>query len=177
MTHRTPDPATVALASYLQSHAALAGARRTVPAHVLPWALARYIAGAEPEPGLMARVRADLGLYRLYRDLLVARSQAYSPRQAAAASESPSGDRSGQGFRLEFRSSRATPGQVYATVVLDGVEAIERALQVHVLGAEALLRLDFPPPVDGRSQRLFLADSAELALLRRADSELVLVTL
>ena len=91
--------------------------------------------------------------------------------------DAPSAERSGQGFRLEFRSSRATPGQVYATVVLEGVEAGERALQVHVLGQEALLRLDFPAPVDGRSQRLFPADSPELALLRRTDSELVLVTL
>ncbi|MCB1553674.1 MAG: hypothetical protein KDJ14_07660 [Xanthomonadales bacterium] len=167
----------MALASYLESQAALAGSARTAPAQAMPWALARYVAGAAPEPGLVDTMRTDLGLYRLYRELLANRSQAISPRQAAAASDAPSAERSGQGFRLEFRSSRATPGQVYATVVLEGVEAGERALQVHVLGQEALLRLDFPAPVDGRSQRLFPADSPELALLRRTDSELVLVTL
>jgi hypothetical protein len=62
-------------------------------------------------------------------------------------------------------------------VVLDGVDSTERGLQVHALAADTLLRLDFPSPVDGRSQRLFAVDSPELALLRRLDSELILVTL
>jgi len=62
--------------------------------------------------------------------------------------------------------------------VLEGEPAMHgRALQVHVLATDALLRLDFPAPQDGRSQRLFSADSPELALLRRGDSELLLVTL
>ena len=174
---KQPDPATVALASYLQSRAALSGAERIAPSQTLPWALARYVAGEEAQPDLLATIRADIGLYRLYRDLLAKRAQGQSLRQAAAASGQLSAERAGQGFRMEFRDSRATPGQVYATVVLEGVEPGERGLQVHVLADDALLRLDFPVAVEGRSQRLFMADSPELALLRRTDSELVLVTL
>lgn len=171
------DPATVALASYLQSRAALCGSASSTPLQVMPWSLARFVSGAEPEPGLLTALRGELPLYRLYRDLLALKASGTSLRQAAAASDAPSPERAGQGFRLEFRNSRADPSQVYATVVLEGVEATERALQVHVLAQDALLRLDFPPPVDGRSQRLFGEESLELALLRRFDSELVLVTL
>jgi hypothetical protein len=173
----TPESASVALASYLQCRAALSSSAGQGAAQVLPWALARYVSGAEPEPALLTALRADLGLYRLYRDLLSAQSAGWSPRQAAAAGALPSPERVGQGFRLEFRSSRATPGQVYVSVLLEGTQASERGLQVHVLAEDALLRLDFPQPIEGRSQRLFAADSPELALLRRIDSELVLVTL
>jgi len=173
----TTDSAAIALASYLQSQAALAGGTPTQDRPLLPWAVARYVAGGEAAPGLLDVLRADLSLYRFYRDLLATRAQGLSARQAAAAGEAPSPERAGQGFRLEFRSSRASPSQVFATIVLEGVDSVERGLQVHVLAPDTLLRLDFPAPIDGRSQRLFAADSAELALLRRSDSELVLVTL
>lgn len=175
--NKTPESATVALASYLQASAALSRAGRKGEAQITPWALARYVDGAPPPPGLVARLHSDMRWYRLYRQMLGARAAGHSARQAAAAGEQPSAERQGQGFRLEFRDSRAAPAQVYVSVVLEGIEASERGLQLHVLAEDALLRLDFPLPIEGRSQRLFAADSAELLMLRRIDSELVLVTL
>lgn len=177
VTSKWPAPGTLALASYLQCRAALFRGASQAESQVMPWALASYIAGAEPEPNLITTLRADLGLFRFYRELLRVNAQGVSPRQAAAASDVGSAERAGYGFRLEFRDSRAESAQVYVTIVLDGVEPTERGLQVHVLAEDALLRLDFPLPVDGRSQRLFPAESLELGMLRRMDAELMLVTL
>lgn len=170
------DKAAVAVASYLQSRAALSGA---VPARtaVLPWQISRYV-GGDPDldvPTLKQALRQDLALYRLYRDLLATRASGVSPRQATAQSHQASPRRTGEGFVLEFRTSRANAGQVYVTLVLEHEREDGAIVQLHVLAADDLLRLEFPPLVGKHSQRLFSSDSAELALLRRSDSEVVLV--
>lgn len=176
MTNRA-DQATVAVASYLQARAAL-GTAESLPRPLLPWQVAAYVAGdGEDDAALAQALRSDLRMYRLYRDLLKTRVAAVSPRQAAAQDRSESPAREGEGFRLSFRNSRADAGQVYVTLELGAAQMRPDGsrVQLHVIAADALLRLDFPPLADGRSQRLFLASSAELALLRRGDTEVLLV--
>lgn len=170
----TPDSTTIALASYLQCHVALSSPIQTAPPQIMPWAIFRYVSGAQPDQGLRSALRSDMRLYRLYRELLAISALGQSSRQAAAAGLTESSERTGEGFKLEFRHSRASAGQVYVLIVLDGTSASDRGLQLHVIAHDALLRLDFPPPIDGRSQRLLPGDSQELVLLRQTDCELVL---
>lgn len=173
------DQATVAVASYLQMRHALSGAGGDDSVPLLPWRIARYAAGdAESDPAAVANaLRQDVSLYRFYRALLAARAFGTSPRQAAAQSLTLAGRREGEGFVLEFRTSRAQVSQVYVTLSIDPLREAHEGVPVHlhVLTDGDLLRLEFPPLMGRSSQRLFLADSPELALLRRNDSELVLV--
>lgn len=173
------DQATVAVASYLLMRDALSGTGRCENEPLLPWRIARYAAGdANVDAAAVASaLRQDVSLYRLYRTLLEAHAFGRSPRQAAAQSLALTGRREGEGFVLEFRTSRAHADQVYVTLGIDPLREVREGAQVqlHVLTEGDLLRLEFPPLTGRSSQRLFLANSPELALLRRNDSELVLV--
>lgn len=173
------DQATVAVASYLHMRHALSGTGKCEVMPLLPWRIARYAAGdADADAAAVAvALRQDVSLYRLYRALLDAHAFGMSPRQAAAQSLALTGRREGEGFVLEFRASRAQADQVYVTLGIDPLREVREGAQVqlHVLTDGDLLRLEFPPLVGRSSQRLFLAESPELALLRRNDSELVLV--
>ena len=173
------DQTTVAVASYLHMRHALSGAGRCEVMPLLPWHIARYAAGdPDVDSSAMAKaLRQDISLYRFYRALLDAHAFGMSPRQAAAQSLALTQRREGEGFSLEFRASRAQADQVYVTLSIDTLRVVREGAQVqlHVLTDEDLLRLEFPPMVGHRSQRLFLSGSPELSMLCRNDSELILV--
>lgn len=173
------DQGVVALASSLLMRQALSGVGPEGSCPVLPWHVAGYAAGVRNvDPDRVAdALRRDVNLYRFYRAVLQARSFGTSPRQAAAQGLAWMERRQGEGFVLEFRASRAQPDQVYVTLSIDPLRDVplESVLHLHVLAQGDLLRLEFPPLSGRSSQRLFLADSPELRLMRRNDSELVLV--
>ena len=147
---------------------------------VLPADIAAFAAGRD---GAMAdavatALSSDLSARRLYRELLGQKARAHSGLQACAQDSAEVVQREGDGFEIRFRSSRADPHQRYVTLVMKPSHPLPEgtAVQLHVLGDDTVLRLDFPPLIDQTSQRLFSSDSLELAMLRRDDTEILLVT-
>jgi len=167
----------VTTASYLAMRDALAAQAK--PAPVLPQAVVDYGLGrpVQDEAAVREALGSDLALRRLYRVAVQQQRVAYSPVQACAQDRGEVIRRSGDGFELRFRRSRATAGQMYVTLEVSSVLAVEegQAVTIHAIGEHEVLRVTFPPLHDGKTQRLFEADDAVLRLLRDDRAELEVV--
>jgi len=119
-------------------------------------------------------LRQDIGLANQYRDLLSQRRRLFAPKLVAAASSQATNERSGSGFRVLVRPSKADEQQCYVILEVAALAAVEdgAALTLHVLHNQDTAAVTFPGLHDGRSQVIVDRSDALLQLLAQGDAEI-----
>lgn len=129
--------------------------------------------GAVPPPRMRRALDADPRL-RLDLDRLLQRTANWHGPRASAASSGQLEMRTGDGFQIQMKLSRASPDQVYVLIALSGTLGRTPTTLVIRSAAGNYIKWPLPRPQSGVIQVLTDGASDALRLLRDPKSELYL---
>lgn len=138
-----------------------------------------YVKGTAPVDYVRVEeaLGTDLGLRRLFNQLLAEHRLAFAPMEASADDGRDIDRRVSRGFSLAFRASRADATQIYVILeLLPESGAIEgRGVSLLIEKDNRVRRINFPDIQDHATQTILLADDEILELLKHTDSQLSLI--
>lgn len=146
----------------------LLGAKE-ISATISPSQLFAYAQGGE-NAAVETALREDLGLRRIYRDM-VAKGALYYVPEARAASSDDIVSREGKGCRIRMEPSRAEPNQVYVIIELSGDEKILPTTLVVCDIESNCSRFPLPKIRDGVAQIIADKDADLVRLLSNPKTE------
>lgn len=126
-------------------------------------------------------INSDLSKRRIYQQVLNQSRFAVGLREAHAKSSGEIELRSGHGFTIKLKTSKANIQQCYVILVLDEtllardeVQDADKAIILHITGEQGHQRLQFAPLFDGKSQLMIATDDERLLMLKDINNELSL---
>jgi hypothetical protein len=136
----------------------------------------KYVLGVDSgnDSKIEASLACDLGVRRIYLDLLKERRKFYMPRAAAAASNEIIKERDSENFYIKLVSSRSQTSQFYVILILKSLHLAEDGseLVLHVTNKDKCARCNFPPLQDGRTQVVVDEKDCLYDLLTAMDAEI-----
>jgi hypothetical protein len=170
----------VAKVAYRELNQVPKKAKQSLPQVILYNDLMKLVSGGlgsnkkEQIDKLISGINKNLVLRKQYSDLLKRLSFATCPALAAASSKQDMPSRQTDNMLLKFKRDGLERTQIFALLSIDNPSNNHtfQGVVVNVISKEHCERIEFPPLIDGTTQRLFDESDTKLQFLLDLDAEI-----